>query len=58
MQQHATEEKLGVGEVILSREEHTNWLTSVEQSALKTHTSNITWTSQVTFRNIYIYIKN
>jgi hypothetical protein len=44
----------GKEEVILPREGHSNYLSSVKRSALKTHISNIR-SEWVIFRNIYIY---
>lgn len=37
------------GEIVLSREEHANWLASTKQSALDLHTSNIIEIEQVVF---------
>jgi hypothetical protein len=36
-------------------DEHTDWLSRTQWSALKIHTSNIIRTKKIIFRNIYVY---
>lgn len=45
---------LGPGEVSLPREEHTKFVFHAKPLVLDTHTSNIIWTQQVIFGNIYV----
>jgi hypothetical protein len=44
-----------VGEIVLPREEHTNWLSNTKWSALKPHPSSSMQTEQGIVRNEYVY---